>query len=227
MSLVNSEKQQWEAQLLTDFIEIVKAPYGDFASIGRLSSSTSDTYSFQLMTEFLSRHPQGKQAFQERPCLGKVDLQQLHQLPENTLGYVYAEMLLKNEFAPLQGNEIFDNDHSFLIGHIRETHDLWHIVTGCDTSMAGEIELEAFYVAQLCASRFWLALLSKNLLKAALEDIEMCSEYMDALAQGWVRGKQAKPLFGIQWNTLWEVPLEQLRTQLNLNNHTLQVGSGK
>lgn len=40
---------------------------------------------------------------------------------------------------------------------------------------------------------------------------------MDASAQGWMRGKQAKPLFGIKWNTLWDVPLEQLRTQLNLN----------
>jgi ubiquinone biosynthesis protein Coq4 len=40
---------------------------------------------------------------------------------------------------------------------------------------------------------------------------------MDALARGWMRGQQAKLLFGIKWNTLWEVPLEQLRTQLNLN----------
>lgn len=62
-----------------------------------------------------------------------------------------------------------------------------------------------------------MALLSKNLLKAALEDIELSGEYMNALVEGWLMGKQAKPLFGIQWNILWETPLETLRTQLNLN----------
>lgn len=40
---------------------------------------------------------------------------------------------------------------------------------------------------------------------------------MNALSRGWMRRKQAKPLFGIQWNTQWKIPLEQLRTQLNLN----------
>lgn len=217
MNIANTEKQQWETQALESFMEIVKAPYGDFGNIGRLANSLNDTYSFQLMVEFLSRTSQGKQAFQERPLLGQVDLQQLHQLPENTLGYIYADRMLRNGLAPLQPSELPNDDHSFLSYHITETHDLWHVVTGCDIQMAGEIELEAFYVAQLGASRFWLALLSKNLLKAAVQDIELSGQYMDASAQGWMRGKQAKPLFGIKWNTLWEVPLEQLCAQLNLN----------
>ena len=62
-----------------------------------------------------------------------------------------------------------------------------------------------------------MALLAKNLLKTAIEDIELCEQHMDALAQGWILGKQAKPLFGIKWNTLWETPIDQLRTQWNLN----------
>ncbi|HEY9675505.1 MAG TPA: Coq4 family protein [Waterburya sp.] len=101
--------------------------------------------------------------------------------------------------------------------HLQETHDTWHVVTGGDTTKAGEIELEAFYMAQIYPSAFFFALLAKNLLKTAIQDLELSKVHMNALAQGWVLGKQAKPLFGIQWNTLWEVPLEQLRAQLNWN----------
>ena len=217
MNIVESEKQQWQTQVLESFIQVVKAPYGDFGSLGKLSNALGDAYSLQLVVEFLSRTPEGRQAFQERPRLGKVDLHQLHQLPENTLGYIYADHMLKNGFTPPPVREIADDDYSFLGAHLGETHDIWHVVTDCDTNKAGEIELEAFYVAQIYPSRFWLALLSKNLLKTAIEDIELCDQHMDALSIGWRRGKQARPLFGIQWNKLWETPLENLRTQLNLN----------
>jgi ubiquinone biosynthesis protein Coq4 len=39
---------------------------------------------------------------------------------------------------------------------------------------------------------------------------------MDALAKGWTLGKRAKPLFGIQWNSLWEKPLEDIRVSLDI-----------
>lgn len=217
MNLVKSVKQQWRMLVIGyRFMELVKAPYGDFAGIGHLSDVITDTSHLKLIGEFLSRHPQGRIALQERPRLGKVNLQQLHQLPENTLGYLYADHMLKNGFTPPPVRELADA-MSFASVHLGETHDIWYVVTGCDTTKAGEIKLEAFYVAQIYPSALFLALLAKNLLKTALEDIELCEQHMDALVQGWLLGKQAKPLFGIEWNTLWEIPLEQLRTQLNLN----------
>jgi hypothetical protein len=30
-------------------------------------------------------------------------------------------------------------------------------------------------------------------------------------------GKQAKPLFGINWNNFWETPLEELRIDFNID----------
>ena len=165
--------------------------------------------------EFLSRYPQGKRAFESRPRLGNVDLKSLHQLPDNTLGYVYANHMIEKSLTPLQASSV-DNNYQFLAAHIIETHDLWHVVTGFETNIIGEIQLEAFYVAQLHASRFWLALLAKNLLKAAVFDVEISTRYMDAITEGWLMAKQAKPLFGIQWNKLWSTPLEDIRTSLNI-----------
>lgn len=219
MKLVEKLKQQWQTLVFAyRFMQMVKAPDGDMSSVGRLAKASDDAYTLKLVVEFLSRYPQGRQAFQERPRLGKVDLQQLHKLPENTLGYLYADHMIKNSLTPLQAGNA-DNDHAYLAAHITETHDIWHIVTGCDINITGEIQLEAFYMTQLYASRFWMALLAKNLLKAALFNVELSGQYLDALSKGWMMGIQARPLFGIQWNTLWETPLEDIRASLNISSH--------
>jgi ubiquinone biosynthesis protein Coq4 len=68
----NYESQQWENQLLERFIEIVKAPYGDFAAIGNLSRATRDAESFQQIIESLSRYPQAKSVIEERFQLGNM-----------------------------------------------------------------------------------------------------------------------------------------------------------
>jgi ubiquinone biosynthesis protein COQ4 len=222
MQFLENWKHQWRNLLFTyHFIQLVTAKDGDLLKVGKLARSCNDVDSLRLMIDFLKGYPQGRYAFQECPRLGKVDLHQLHQLPNNTLGYLYAEHMLKNGLTPLQSGET-SNDYGFLIAHITETHDIWHVITGSDTNIEGEIQLEAFCVAQLYASRFWLALLAKNLLKAIIFNIELSGQYMDALAKGWVMGKQAKPLFGIQWNSLWETPIEDIRHSFNLSTDAVK-----
>lgn len=217
MNLITRLKQQWRSILIAyRFWKIVQAPYGDFRGIAQLSAAITDEENAKQIFEFLSSYPQGKQALQELPRLGKVDLQQLHQLPNDTLGYIYADHMLKNKFSPPPTSEVHDVA-SFLSAHLSETHDIWHVVAGCDTNKAGEIKLQGFYAAQIYPSKLWLAMLAKNLMKTALEDIELCGDHLDALTQGWMLGKRAKPLFGIQWNKLWEMPLEKVCEQLNLH----------
>ncbi len=58
-------------------MQLVKAPYGDFAGINQLSAIISNAYSYKLILERLSSYSQGKIALQERSLLGKVDLHQL------------------------------------------------------------------------------------------------------------------------------------------------------
>ena len=210
-----SAKQQWEQSLISSFLDIVKAPDGDFAAVNKLAKASSDSESFQLLVTRLSQHPQGKKAFENRLSLGAIDLDQLRNLPENTLGHLYAEHMIQNQLKLIQAPPA-ESDYHFITTHFAETHDIWHVVTGSKTNIFGEIQLEAFCVAQVEVSRFWLALLTKNLLKSVLYDIETATQYMDALTKGWHMGKKAKPLFGIDWNTLWETPLEQVRASLNV-----------
>jgi ubiquinone biosynthesis protein Coq4 len=215
MQSIEKLDEIWQDKAIESIINFVKSADGDFDCIAELLNAVSDSDSLQKIVEFLSSTPQGKQAFQKRPLLGNVDLQKLHRLPNNSLGYSFANHLLTNNLQPLQAKSV-ENDYDFFAAHITETHDIWHIVTGCNTNVLGEIQLEAFYVNQLYASRFWLALIAKNLLKAVIYDIELSTTYMDAIAKGWTMAKQAKPLFGIEWNLLWETPLEDVRNSLNI-----------
>lgn len=207
---------QWERLALEGFIEITQAPYATFESIGKLYNTLNDAESVKQMIDYLSRYEPAKQALQNRPSVGEIDLQSLHQLPEQTLGYQYADHMIRNAIAPIQ-LPVPENEHAYLLTHIVETHDIWHVVTGFDTSMAGEIALQTFVAAQLHASRFSLAMLAKNLLKTAIEEIELAEQRLNALTAGWIAGKQAHCLVGIEWNLFWKTPLDQLRTQLNLN----------
>ena len=215
MHSITKLEPTWQDSALESIINIVRAPDGDFESIGKLANAVGDLDSLQKIIELLYSTPQGKEALQKRPKLGDIDLQELYCLPTNTLGYTYAEHMFKNKLKPLHSGQV-ENDYQFLGAHLTETHDIWHILTGCNTNILGEIRLEAFYVAQLHFSRFWLALLAKNLVKAAIYDIEISTKYMDAITKGWLMGKQALPLFGIEWNLFWSKPLEDIRTSFNI-----------
>jgi len=215
MSSVNLVNQQWQMLVFERFMEILKTPYGNFPAMWNLANAINDAESLKQIVELLSQHPTAKDAFHKRLLLGTIDLQQLHSLPKNTLGYAYAEHMLGNGLKPIQPQAI-NHDYDYLMVHLTETHDIWHVVTNTDTSIAGEIQLQAFVTAQLHISRFSLAMLAKNLLKTAVEDLDLAEQRMDALTKGWLMGKQAKPLFGIQWHTLWEKPLAQLQTQYNI-----------
>jgi ubiquinone biosynthesis protein COQ4 len=39
---------------------------------------------------------------------------------------------------------------------------------------------------------------------------------MEAVVTGYDMGKRAEPLFGVDWSTLWELPLADVRRRLGI-----------
>src|SRR5262249_46979818 len=101
--------------------------------------------------------PAARRLYEERRAIDShtVDLDALAALPEGTLGHAYAKFLRSRGLTP----EVFDGSPagvtdprlSYLMQRMRQTHDLWHVVTGCETDPAGEIALQAFTFAQIRA----------------------------------------------------------------------------
>jgi ubiquinone biosynthesis protein COQ4 len=206
----------WQQSMLSSVVAIAQAENGDFTEIDRLVTASSDTLSGYLTVQHLAQYPHCEIALANRQPLGAIDLAALHQLPIDTLGYQYAHHMLSNQLkqlTPLPATSATE----FIDSHMRETHDIWHVVTASPIGMLGEIKLQGFCIAQLQLSRFWMALLTKNLLKAAVYDIEVADGYMTALTAGWMMGKAAQPLFGVNWLSMWELPLAQVRSALNIS----------
>ncbi|MHC5671205.1 hypothetical protein [Nostoc sp.] len=81
MDSVAQLESGWHDSALESIINIVRAPDGDFESIGNLANTVADLHSLQKIIELLHRTPQGKQAFERRSRLGDIDLQKLYRLP--------------------------------------------------------------------------------------------------------------------------------------------------
>jgi ubiquinone biosynthesis protein COQ4 len=99
--------------------------------------------------------------------------------------------------------------------HLYETHDFWHVMTGFDTDVAGEVGLQAFYLAQFPA-RLAAVLIGLMFLNTFLYRFDDRDRRMDAMVRGWKLGRDARPLFGVRWDTMWSTPLADVRAQYRL-----------
>jgi ubiquinone biosynthesis protein Coq4 len=168
----------------------------------------------------LKRHPVGARFLAERPRFVPGRIADLHRLPEGTLGRSYAEFIASRSLDPASIPTLPVTDEaSFVRAHLYETHDLWHVLVGFDADVAGEVGLQAFYAAQLEAT-LAPVLISGALIQALADRRGEWNARLAAVARGWVLGKRARPLFGLRWNRLLEVPIHQLRAELDLADVT-------
>src|SRR5689334_8061536 len=94
--------------------------------------------------------PRGARLYDEQRKIDSrtIDLDQLAALPAGTLGHAYATFLRSHGLTPDVFDEapagVRDPKMAYMIQRARQTHDLWHVVTGCETDPAGEVALQAF-----------------------------------------------------------------------------------
>lgn len=160
--------------------------------------------------------PSGKALFDEHRAIDSrtVDLDALSALPEGTLGHAYATFLKDHGLTP----EIFDGApagiseprRSYIVQRMRQTHDLWHVVTGCETDPAGEVALQAFTFAQVRApGNALLAVFGALRLRATPGVVR------DAITL-YRAGKRANWLPVFAWEDHWATPLADVRVMLGL-----------
>jgi len=165
----------------------------------------------------LRTDPSFARAMRERPRLGRLDLDALAALPAGTVGHAYAEFMtsrgLRHEDLELVEGE---SDFDWVRNHLRETHDLWHVLTGFDTDVAGELGAQAVYLAQL-ASPLPTLLLTVGMLNTLLRAMDDSTRRIEAIARGWLIGKRARPIFGLDWRAWLDRPLDELRRELGID----------
>jgi ubiquinone biosynthesis protein Coq4 len=197
------------------FITLVRDP-DQLGKVFELRESLDDPERLAPVLGWLRTQPQAARAFAERPRLGRLDLDALARLPEGTLGQAFAANLRRAGLDPADIPTLAgETDCDYFGAHLYETHDLWHTLTGFETDVAGELGLQAFYLANI-RGPLPLVILAGGLLNAALKAPGDKERRMDAIARGWALGKQSRLLFGVRWAEKWSEPLEAVQREFGL-----------
>ncbi len=202
--------------LSTTWFKLVRDPR-DLDQVFHMADKLGDPALIEEIVVALKEDPRAQQAFADRPRRGPVDVEALAALPEGTLGHAFAAFLRAAGLDPSALPELpADDDASYTLAHLYESHDLWHTVVGFDSDVSSELGLLAFYMAQF-PGRLSPMLLSAGLMNTATAGMDDRGRRMDAIARGWLLGKQCEPLFGYRWADNWERPLSEIRQELGLS----------
>ena len=170
-----------------------------------------------IVIDDFKRAPAGAEALRTRHRLGHLPLSKLSDLPPDTLGGAFARFMRARGLEPENlPSKPASTELDYIVAHLYETHDLWHVLTGFDTDPAGELGLQAFMLAQ---TRAYLPLLviSAMSMNTILYAYDEKTARMDSLTRGWLLGRRAKSLVGVDFAPHLARPLTDVRRDLGLD----------
>lgn len=194
------------------------------AALRRLMADPDDTTQVFLMGivlngPFVPRlcmrimlHDEGKALLEERPTIDSrtVDWDRLRALPASTLGGAYVRYLSDNHLDPdlFQPPPGLPEPVRFIATRIRQTHDIWHVLTDYAPDVPGEIALQGFTFGQLGMPSSILIATVGTALKAPWQVARVWDAYH--------RGRAAMFLPVVRFESMWERPLCEVREELGV-----------
>jgi ubiquinone biosynthesis protein COQ4 len=171
---------------------------------------------FPKLLRRLRQDAGGRKLLGARPRLDSqgVDFAALSKLPPGTLGREYADFyrgrgLSPDDFQELPG--VVSGDEAYVALRLRQSHDIWHIVTGIGTDVSGEIELQAFTFGQLgTPSSFLLGF------GGALRWAHATPGLISRVRRAHARGRRAAFLAAVFWEEHFETAVAALKGRLGL-----------
>jgi ubiquinone biosynthesis protein COQ4 len=159
-------------------------------------------------------NPDGRRLLAERPRIDRehVDLDALERLPDGTLGREYARFMRDNGITQDPFHDppnVGDDLAAYVMLRFRQTHDLWHVLTGYAPDVEGELLLQAFSYAQTGApSALFLAGLG------TVRYMRRRRGHLARMREAYRRGKATRFLGAFRWEDHWETPVAKLRDLL-------------
>lgn len=154
------------------------------------------------------------------------DRERLRRLPEGSLGRVYLDFMETEGLsadglaeASDTGSDARSDDPDFrtFTNLARDSHDLWHVLTGYSRDPLGELCLLGVLYSQIHSlGTGFIALL--GLLQVPFEYPGAPS--VRAVMQGFRTGREARWLIAQDWDALLERPIDEVRDELNIPRPT-------
>jgi ubiquinone biosynthesis protein COQ4 len=167
-------------------------------------------------TRHMMAQPEIATLAKERYLAATPDIPKLLDYPPDSLGYAYANYINTAGFDPgFYRSIVVEDDTSYLLLRLRQTHDLWHVVTGFATNVPGELGLKAFELAQTRRTMAGI-LIAGGFLKYLLQTPDELDELLNNISRGYRMGLQAKSLLAQKWEENWGMSLNEWRSKLGI-----------
>ena len=169
----------------------------------------------------LRNDPEGQRLLEERPRLSDVlcDREALARMPDGSFGRAYLEFIEKNHLDPgglIELRNSLDapdsSDEHWIRDRALLTHDLWHVLAGCDTSGEGEAELLPFSWAQDGSRSNALLTLGTAYYSSKANGFAL----QRRMLRSWRRSRRAAWLPALPYEELLPQPLEDVRRSVGL-----------
>ena len=148
-------------------------------------------------------------------------LDDLAHCPPDSLGGCLHSLVVDNGFDL----EVLDRDSlgltdlpfplDFLNVRILQCHDVWHLVADHKTSGLHEVSVSGFQMAQF-GHQYSSMFLGMVLAKMAFTQPDALAFTLDTVLTGYRHGRETPPLVGVDWPTLWDRPIPQIRELLGV-----------
>ena len=182
----------------------------------------------ETMLKRMKKSETGRRLLAERePVLDFLcDRERLRRLPEGSVGRAYLHFLESHQLfperlaaivaeAPADSGGLIPNATSeiaYLHDRFRDLHDLWHVLTGYETDMGGELGLHGFQTQQNGYRAMALLSFFSCLAIAARGRPDLFLTWF----RGRRRGRRAAFLMEVDLDALLPLPLDRAREELGL-----------
>jgi ubiquinone biosynthesis protein COQ4 len=189
----------------------------DLPQVFTLIDAISGTAPHRLLLGF-QRSESGRRLLRDRPDIVPLlsDRDALRRMPEGTLGRAYLAFVESEGIsadgiraASLDAKMDSRRPRDFLYLHMRmrDTHDLWHALTGYKGDVLGELSLLAFTLGQ-----HWNSGVAMIIAAALLKG--WSAELRGMVRDGFRRGRTSAWLPAQEWESLLPLALATVRARL-------------
>lgn len=219
-----------------DLSELFNLSFGagdDVANTFEITRRLRQSRPMQRCLSILLRDPASRQLIESREPVPPHCLESLLRLPKGSLGRSLGEIARAlnydlNFYPKPDFFHALESDADYVNYRVLATHDIHHIVTGFALNRAGETGVLSVSVRQFAFPGFAfidIASLLRTWLTAEkpYRDMQTDAERMESprhklecIVRGMAMGEEAQLLFPIDWSSLMDRDLEEVRQQLGI-----------
>ncbi|MFI4975967.1 MAG: Coq4 family protein [Caulobacterales bacterium] len=145
----------------------------------------------------------------------RLSMQALAQCAPGSLGEALHRLVTDHGFdlEPLDRDtlnlDLQAAPQNYLSARMLQSHDLWHLVAGYETTGLHEIAISAFQMAQF--GQPYSAILLAGVMVGASVREDAFVRMLHTVVTGWKHGRETPPMIGIPWEEVWDLPVEEVR----------------